>query len=198
MAGRYRAEPIGQFVFDKVYEAFQDTAKEKTEFIQEDLDEIFKDFFTDIAGFLDKDTTPDKVALMGYDWEDNSASWIKRKHQESNRFGVGLKGLLLANVKRLDPVRAYGRPEIVFRAKDGRLRWGSLPKTVSARIGFTAFPKVGAAPSRLISVFAPRQRKILRFNEPIARRGSVHDRPFLYPMFRYYTEIALPEAFKDA
>lgn len=197
MSKRFRGHPIGQFVFDQYHDAFKDDALENTHLLEKKLLEAFSYFFEEAADQLGDDQTGPKVAEMGYEWEPNTEEWEARKGQSRGKFGVGLKGLLRANINRLNPVKAYGKPKVALENADGTFTYGKVNTKSPARIGFIAFPKVGRAPSKLIAVFSARQQKILRYNEPIARKGDTHARPFLYPMFRYYMEQELPAVFEE-
>lgn len=197
MVTKYDPKPVGQFVFDQVKDVFTEETKEASQRAEKALKKAFATFFRDVASEIGGDQ-PGEIAE---DWAPISEQWAIRKKipPGGNRFYVGLKGLLQANLRRLNPARAYGNPKTVLKFDGKALTFGSGdPGKLTARIEFIAFPLVGKALGRLITPFSRRQQKILRFNEPMARKGHVHNRPLLFPMYEYYIEEELPRVFSEA
>lgn len=200
------------FAGDQFSEAFARSTVERRRQIQNRLETEMKAFFSEIYEWLDSHETPAYVLAMEYpEWEEVSPKWQANKGKRKG-FYHGQKGLFLRNLQRLDAIKAYGEPKVVIRhegkkvevrrTKTGRRIMFSQGKFTSAEklkmeIGWVAFPKVGRAYGKLIEPFSSRQRKILRFNEPMAERGYVHNRPVLKPMYDYYMQRVLPDAFTE-
>lgn len=207
MATKYNPEPVGQQVFDRISDAFN-AAVSKDVKVKEKALAVSMATFKDLLLKQIGGDAPGDIAGYYYHWAPVTDDWKKRKKSgEGNRFGVGIKGLLQANIERIDFSKAYGDPKVQLLGKGkAKLIYGPVPRDFKATLSYNPFPKVGRAVGRLIAPFARRQQQILRWNEPTSRlqRGKrKHDRqpiarPLLFPMYRFYVEQVLPKKFKDA
>lgn len=218
MAPKFTEKRVGQFMFDQFEKSFASRVMERRKEIELKARAVYKEFFKEMAGLVGVDQAPE---YLGVDWAPLSDSWIDRKgYPYDTRYyeGLGPKsgdkfqgGSFHDEIRSKSPAQRYGPLNLSVKAGRSGTTYDPRARrfrykgrfTSGADAGVTvvinAFPWV-KNDKDLQRGFSPRVQNILERNEPWGSsnlKGGVR-RPFLTPMARYYTQVKLPDAVREA
>jgi len=217
---------IGRIYFQNFSDNFFKRVLVNKAEIEEKLEEKFELFFYHMATLTGDESTPGPVASQGVRWAPNTEKWRDQKARKGaspdpnrNLFYQGItKGgnSFRSQISRVDPVQAYGGPEISVGSVKGEIissprglsrikingnilrldgRFASVDQVFNAKISLKSFGKVRNR-GDWTRPFGSRVAAIIGQNEGFGSSRPRPRRPFLVPFAKYYAEVVLVDEFR--